>query len=167
MSIEAMRKALNYIENTEGELGIKLSCGDALREALAAQPPAAPVEDALGYAQRLATILWEKHYKTDAPEWKPLPDVVGVLTQIDNMTSGLQRSSAGTSEVQRETFVDRVKKDFPEMVEDLGRPKLPLELWITWFNAWRYGEGQFTGSLVTAEVEPLYASSPLPRPHGK
>ncbi|MHC2867931.1 hypothetical protein ACVIYH_009064 [Bradyrhizobium diazoefficiens] len=44
MSIEAMRKALNYIENTEGELGIKLSCGDALREALAAQPPAAPVE---------------------------------------------------------------------------------------------------------------------------
>jgi len=44
MSIEAMRKALNYIENTEGELGIKLSCGDALRDALAAQPPAAPVE---------------------------------------------------------------------------------------------------------------------------
>ena len=37
MSIEAMRKALNYIENTEGELGIKLSCGDALRGALAAQ----------------------------------------------------------------------------------------------------------------------------------
>lgn len=43
MSVEAMRKALNYIENTEGELGIKLSCGDALRDALAAQPPAAPV----------------------------------------------------------------------------------------------------------------------------
>lgn len=45
MSVEAMRKALNYIENTEGELGIKLSCGDALREALASQPsPAATVE---------------------------------------------------------------------------------------------------------------------------
>jgi len=47
MSIEAMKKALNYIENTESELGIKLSCGDALREALAAQPPAdsAPLPD--------------------------------------------------------------------------------------------------------------------------
>jgi hypothetical protein len=30
----AALKALNYIENTENELGIKLSCGDALREAL-------------------------------------------------------------------------------------------------------------------------------------
>lgn len=30
----AALKALNYIENTENELGIKLSCGDALREVL-------------------------------------------------------------------------------------------------------------------------------------
>ena len=30
----AALKALNYIENTENELGIKLSCGDALREGL-------------------------------------------------------------------------------------------------------------------------------------
>lgn len=30
----AAEKALNYIENTENELGIKLSCGDGLREAL-------------------------------------------------------------------------------------------------------------------------------------
>lgn len=30
----AALKALNYIENTENELGIKLSSGDALREAL-------------------------------------------------------------------------------------------------------------------------------------
>jgi hypothetical protein len=32
----AAKKALNYIENTEGELGMTLSCGDALRSALAA-----------------------------------------------------------------------------------------------------------------------------------
>jgi hypothetical protein len=31
----AAQKALNYIENTEGELGMTLSCGDALRAALA------------------------------------------------------------------------------------------------------------------------------------
>lgn len=33
----AAQKALNYIENTEGELGMTLSCGDALRSALAAR----------------------------------------------------------------------------------------------------------------------------------
>lgn len=31
---EAARKALNFIENTEGELGIQLDSGDALRAAL-------------------------------------------------------------------------------------------------------------------------------------
>lgn len=54
-AIEAMRKALNYIENTEGEFGIKLSCGDALREALAAQPPAAPVETKPFYGAQCPT----------------------------------------------------------------------------------------------------------------
>jgi hypothetical protein len=47
---------------------------------------------ALNYATRLATLLWEKHWKDDAPDWKPLPDLLGVLTQIDNMTAGLHRA---------------------------------------------------------------------------
>lgn len=46
-----------------------------------------------GYAQRLAISLWERHYKTDAPDWKPLPDLMGVLSQIDNMLTGLQRAT--------------------------------------------------------------------------
>jgi|UPI0004184D3D hypothetical protein len=33
--IEAAKAALNYIENTESELGIKLSSGDKLRWAIA------------------------------------------------------------------------------------------------------------------------------------
>jgi hypothetical protein len=33
--LEAAKKALNYIANTEGELGIKLDSGDALRAAIA------------------------------------------------------------------------------------------------------------------------------------
>lgn len=38
--VEAASAALNYIENTEGELGIKLSSGDKLRAVLAkAQGP--------------------------------------------------------------------------------------------------------------------------------
>lgn len=55
--------------------------------------PAAPQADpdAYGYASRLAAAIWEKHYKDIAPQWKPLDDVMGVLTQIDNMTAGLIR----------------------------------------------------------------------------
>jgi hypothetical protein len=45
--------------------------------------------DAYGYARRLAEAIWQKHYKAVAPQWKPLDDLMGVLTQIDNMTSGL------------------------------------------------------------------------------
>ena len=41
------------------------------------------------YAARLATALWEKHYKRFSPNWSPLPDLMGVLTQIDNMTAGM------------------------------------------------------------------------------
>jgi hypothetical protein len=47
--------------------------------------------EAQGYATRLATSLWEEHWKNDAPEWKPLPDLIGVLTQIDNACAGLVR----------------------------------------------------------------------------
>jgi len=45
--------------------------------------------DAYGYAKRLAEAIWSKHYKTIAPDWVPLDKLIGVLTQIDNMTAGL------------------------------------------------------------------------------
>ena len=48
-----------------------------------------PQPEALGYATRLATSLWEKHYKAVSPHWRPLNDTLGVLTQIDNMTCRL------------------------------------------------------------------------------
>ena len=41
------------------------------------------------YAKNLAIYLWETHYKTDVPEWEPCEDLMGVLTQIDNMITGL------------------------------------------------------------------------------
>jgi hypothetical protein len=55
-------------------------------------------EGALGYAQRLATGLWEKHYRDSAPQWKVLDDTLGVLTQIDNMVCDLSRSPAMAAE---------------------------------------------------------------------
>lgn len=69
----------------------------ALRAALAQQ--AGP--DAYGYASRLAVAIWEKHYKDTAPQWKPLDDLMGVLTQIDNMTSGLTRLAQQAEPVEK------------------------------------------------------------------
>ena len=65
---------------------------EALDYARASSPNAAGVEQALGYAQRLATSLWEKHWRDSAPQWKVLDDTLGVLTQIDNMVCELSRA---------------------------------------------------------------------------
>lgn len=46
----------------------------------------------LRYATSLARYLWEKHWKATAPNWKPLPDTIGVLTQLDNMVANLKKS---------------------------------------------------------------------------
>ena len=51
------------------------------------------LREARGYAERLARSLQEKHYP-DGPKWEPLPDLLGLLTQIDNMTSALTRIDA-------------------------------------------------------------------------
>ena len=67
----------------------------ALRAALA-QEQAEP--DAYGYASRLAAAIWEQHYKGEAPNWRPLDDLMGVLTQIDNMTAGLTRQGREQAE---------------------------------------------------------------------
>ena len=50
------------------------------------------IEQAEGYAERLAVSLWEQHYLAEAPDWKPLTgDLLGILTQIDNLTANLKR----------------------------------------------------------------------------
>lgn len=68
------------------------------RAALSATQPAQAAQgepaDALSYASRLATHMWERYWKDDAPDWKPFPHLLGVLTQIDNMTSGMERKQA-------------------------------------------------------------------------
>jgi len=61
-------------------------------------PEAQPVSDngasdALGYATRLAQALHAKHFP-EVTQWRPLPDVLGLLTQIDNMTCGLVEPKA-------------------------------------------------------------------------
>jgi hypothetical protein len=51
----------------------------------APQEAAAEVE----YAKSLAVSLWRNHYKETAPNWEPFDDLMGLLSQIDNMTCRL------------------------------------------------------------------------------
>jgi hypothetical protein len=54
----AGRAALNYIENTEGELGITLSSGDALRAALS--PPEASAPEPKESSRCPRCVEWER-----------------------------------------------------------------------------------------------------------
>lgn len=53
-----------------------------------AQPPDDP--QALKEATHIAEWLWKTFYRDQAPEWAVLPDLLGVLSQIDNMVAGLR-----------------------------------------------------------------------------
>ena len=57
---------------------------DALQEEYS---PARQVKD---YATALAISIHAKHFP-EVTQWEPLPDTLGLLTQIDNMVSGLVR----------------------------------------------------------------------------
>jgi len=78
---EALNLALGYVERNCSALVFS-----EIKEALA-QPEQEP--NCYGYAARLATAIWEQHYKNTAPQWQVLDDLMGVLTQIDNMAAGL------------------------------------------------------------------------------
>ena len=78
----------------------------AIRDALAAKDApaleAVPVRETFGeefrYAKNLANAIWRKNYKDTAPEFKPLNDMYGVLSQIDNMTCGMSRTTPARQE---------------------------------------------------------------------
>jgi hypothetical protein len=46
---------------------------------------------ALRHAQRLATILWEKYWKSDNPHWKVGNNLLLVIDQIDNAVAKLEK----------------------------------------------------------------------------
>lgn len=70
----------------------------AIEAALAAAPQGEP---AYSYACRLAESMYRRHYQEDiSPAWTPLPDLLGVLTQIDNMVSGLVRREAARTALE-------------------------------------------------------------------
>ena len=48
--------------------------------------------DAKRYAESLALSLWAKHYMQESPDFELCDSVAGVISQIDNMTTGLSKS---------------------------------------------------------------------------
>lgn len=64
--------------------------------ALHEQREKSELDKCLGYAERLAETIFKAHYQDGSPEWKTLPTLAGVLTQIDNMISGLTRNLPAT-----------------------------------------------------------------------
>lgn len=90
--------------------------------------PAVPGE-VVRYAERLAVTLWKKHWKDDAPEWKPLiGDLIGILTQIDNMTAGLVRSALPGDAVPAPSEHLRV---YPQELTGDLRHILSMMMWNT------------------------------------
>jgi hypothetical protein len=54
-------------------------------------------DDAFREASSLAMSLWKKHYKEASPNFELLSTTAGIISQIDNMVSGLTASSATSS----------------------------------------------------------------------
>jgi hypothetical protein len=77
---------------------------DALDNAQAQQPAANRVDD---YARQLAMHLWRTHYIKDAPEFELFDDTYGVLSQIDNMLTGLVRAHQAVGEPVRGAFLNK------------------------------------------------------------
>ena len=51
---------------------------------------------ALAELRQLTGSIWKAEYRKTAPDWQPLPDLVGLITQLDNMYAGVreQRDAA-------------------------------------------------------------------------
>lgn len=54
--------------------------------------------DARAYAHNLAVSIYGQHYTDESPNWRPLPDLMGLLTQIDNMYAGLRNDLTAVKE---------------------------------------------------------------------
>lgn len=98
----------------------------------AAQAPERPTMDERGYiaACNLAKAIHARYYREDAPDFQVWPDTLGVITQIDNMVSGLTRRAAQAPSDAKDAGWISVKDRLPQA----NTPVLVAVSWI------RYGE---------------------------
>ena len=72
-------------------------CRAMARAAIAAMPAPAVDPDLVAENARankevlaLITSIWKAEFRGDAPNWQPLPDLVGRISQLDNMYAGVR-----------------------------------------------------------------------------
>jgi hypothetical protein len=91
---QALEALINAVPYSINNAFIQAQAAKALRNALA-QPAAQPTEPAYTEAVSLATALFKKHfaheehYVSGRIVWAPCDTTAGVISQIDNMVSGL------------------------------------------------------------------------------
>lgn len=100
----------------------------------------------------LAVALHRQHFAVRAPNWRPEDDAVGILSQIDNMTTGLVSAEE--------------KAKLRAMVEELGQAKVTSTDVIValreWFGGdryardWEYLDAQ-QGPHMRAMLEAVFA----------
>ena len=124
---EALQKSFAYSD----ELGWALDAQNAVNVDLHAE-----LFKAKEYATTLTVSMHRQHYAEAAPNWQPLNDVLGLLTQIDNMYAGLRNDFADL-EVENKRLVGmnlagvKAERDAAvarnAMLEGLLREALPNE----------------------------------------
>jgi len=83
------------------------------------------LEDSLAAAKReaenLAMFLWKKYYKEDSPRFELCDSVAGVISQIDNMATGLVKRPTAQSlaAIQREAIEKCIDSLYGQYV-DIG-----------------------------------------------
>lgn len=115
-------------------------CGDPDSDAIApaeAKGPAPAMPNGVGglaYAQRLAVAIWSRNYREVSPQWEVCEGLMGVLSQIDNMVSGMSatdnRDAAGVCVPSAETIASALWRDWMtnDQADALGRE---MHKWLT------------------------------------
>jgi hypothetical protein len=120
---------------------------EALREA---QPAAQPTEPAYTEAVSLATALFKKHfaheehYASGRIVWGPCDTTAGVISQIDNMVSGLIQPTT-----QQAPAGEPVGWINAQALEELRKPEM------TWMPAWNRQNCTNPVAIYTRPAVPL------------
>ena len=133
MHLEVIERGKALLEQQKPSVTVRydLSAADteaAIRDKLIElgwTPPAqpAPVQEhelALYEATQIATWLWKNFYKDTAPQWEVLPDIRGVLSQIDNMVAGLKYDPPAQPADHSEQHLNMVDHDVEKAVAYLN-----------------------------------------------
>lgn len=134
-----------------------------------AERPAQPQQEtdlALREATQIATWIWKNFYKDTAPQWEVLPDLRGVLSQIDNMVAGLKYDSPESKPLTGWIAVsDRLPAEADGEVLVRMRDGRCEIAWATYWHGASNGFAQWTFRDPDEEEAPTHWM-PIPAAHG-